>query len=141
MYNLSGGGSEGLAIAIDGQYYKFGNVLLGLTHGNEEKESSLPLRMATDAISKPMWSETEFHEWHIGHVHRKRNLKYTVLDKSRTVNEDLGVTVRYLSSLTGTEEWHHKKGFIGAIKAAEAFIWNDKFGLVAHLNTNLIINS
>jgi hypothetical protein len=55
------------------------------------------------------------------------------------INDDLGVTVRYLSSLTGTEEWHHKKGFVGAIKAADAFIWNDAFGLIAHLNTNLII--
>jgi len=121
------------------KYYRFGNLLLGLTHGNEEKEASLPMLMATDIESKPMWSETKFHEWHLGHIHRKRNVKYTVLDKSRTLDEELGVTIRYLSSLTGTEEWHHKKGFVGSTKAADAFIWNHEFGLVAHLNTNLII--
>lgn len=122
------------------KYYRFGNVLLGLTHGSEEKESALPMIMATDIPSKPLWSETKFHEWHLGHIHRKRNISYKVVDnKERIVNEDLGVTIRYLSSLTGTEEWHHKKGFIGCTKAADAFIWNYEFGLVAHLNTNLII--
>jgi hypothetical protein len=122
------------------KYYRFGKVLLGLTHGSEEKEGSLPLLMASDIESKPMWSDTVYHEWHVGHIHRKRDVKYVVLDKSRMTNEDLGVTVRYLSSLTGTEEWHHKKGFIGCIKAGEGFIWNDEAGLVAHLNANLIID-
>jgi hypothetical protein len=122
------------------KYYRFGKVLLGLTHGSEEKEASLPLLMATDIESKPHWTDTTYHEWHVGHIHRKRDIKYTVLDKSRVTNEDLGVTVRYLSSLTGTEEWHHKKGFVGAIKAGEAFIWNDENGLLAHLNANLKLN-
>ena len=122
------------------KYYRFGKVLLGLTHGSEEKEGSLPLLMASDIESKPLWSETIYHEWHVGHIHRKRDMKYSItLDKDRMTNEDLGVTVRYLSSLTGTEEWHHKKGFIGAIKAGEGFIWNDEAGMVAHLNANLII--
>ena len=113
---------------------------MGLTHGSEEKEGSLPLLMASDIESKPMWSETTFHEWHVGHIHRKRDMKYSIsLDKDRMTNEDLGVTVRYLSSLTGTEEWHHKKGFIGALKAGEGFIWNDEAGMIAHLNANLTI--
>lgn len=121
------------------KYYRYGNVLLGLTHGSEEKEASLPLLMATDIESKPMWSETKFHEWHLAHIHRKRTVQYDI-NKSRLLNEDLGVTIRYLSSLTGTEEWHHKKGFVGATKAADGFIWNHKFGLSAHLNTNLILD-
>jgi len=43
------------------KYYKFGKVLLGLTHGSEEKESSLPLLMASDIESKPYWTDTIFH--------------------------------------------------------------------------------
>jgi len=120
------------------KYYRYGNLLLGLTHGSEEKEASLPMLMATDIESKPLWSKTKFHEWHIGHIHRKRIVQYDI-NKSRLLNEDLGVTIRYLSSLTGTEEWHHKKGFVGSTKAADAFVWNHEFGLIAHLNTNLII--
>lgn len=121
------------------KYYRYGNLLLGLTHGSEEKEASLPLIMATDIESKPMWSETKFHEWHLGHIHRKRTVQYDI-NKSRLLNEDLGVTIRYLSSLTGTEEWHHKKGFIGSTKAADGFLWNYEFGLVATLNSNIILD-
>ena len=124
------------------KYYRFGKVLLGLTHGSEEKESSLPMLMASDIASKPHWSETTYHEWHLGHQHRKKNVNYKVYDnKSTTLNEDLGVIVRYLSSLTGTEEWHHKKGYVGQIKAADAFIWNDESGMIAHLNANISINT
>jgi hypothetical protein len=121
------------------KYYRYGKVLLGFTHGSEEKEGSLPLLMASDIESKPMWSETTYHEWHVGHIHRKREIKYTVLDKAEMTGEELGVTVRYLSSLTGTDAWHFSKGFVGAIKAGDAFIWNVKSGMIAHLNANLVI--
>jgi hypothetical protein len=114
------------------KYVEWGEVLLGFTHGNEEKENSLPLLMATE--EKEMWGRTTFHEWHLGHFHKKRSVKFTVFDKAQMLNEDLGVTVRYLSSLSGLEEWHYKKGYIGTHKAGEAFVWNDKSGLIANLN-------
>jgi hypothetical protein len=66
-------------------------------------------------------------------------INYTVLDKSRMLNEDLGVTVRYLSSLTGTEEWHHLKGFVGSVKAADAFIISDHLGIIGHFPSNIIL--
>ena len=121
------------------KYHVFGKVLLGFTHGNEEKEQSLPLLMASEKASKQYWSDTSFHEWHCGHYHRKKDTKYTVLDKTVPLKEDLGVTVRYLSSLTGTEEWHHKKGYVGCMKGADGFIWNDNLGLIAHLTSYIDI--
>jgi hypothetical protein len=123
------------------KYYNFGKVLLGFTHGSEEKEASLPMLMATEEASREYWANSKFREWHIGHIHRKRKVDYTILEKNRVLTEDLGVTVRYLSSLTGTEEWHHRKGFVSQIKAAEAFIWNDERGLIVNLNTNIIIDN
>jgi hypothetical protein len=114
------------------KYVEWGEVMLGFTHGKDEKENSLPLLMATEA--KEMWGRTTFHEWHLGHFHKKRNVKFTIFDKAQVLNEDLGVTVRYLSSLTGTEEWHYKKGYVGSHKAGEAFVWNDKSGMIGHLN-------
>lgn len=116
------------------KFYEWGQVMLAFTHGNEEKENSLPLIMANE--NKEMWGRTTFHEWHLGHFHKKRNVKFTVLDKAQLLNEDLGVTVRYLSSLSGTEEWHYKKGYIGTAKAGEAFIWNDISGMIGHVNFN-----
>ena len=91
------------------KYYRYHDVLLGFTHGSEEKESTLPMLMAIDTESKPMWSETRFHEWHLGHIHRKKSYRYGVdFNRDTLINEEMGVTIRYLSSLTGTEEWHHK---------------------------------
>lgn len=121
------------------KYYRFGKVLLGFTHGSEEKEDSLPMLMSSEKEAKRHWSDTIFHEWHLGHIHRKRKNQYVIRDKFAIEKEESTVTIRYLSSLTGTEEWHHKKGFIGSTKAGEAFIWNDKDGLRAHLNANIII--
>lgn len=118
------------------KYYKYGNVLLGFSHGKYEKQDSLPLLMATE--EKENWGTTIFHEWHLGHIHRKKNINYTVLDKSKTINEDLGVTVRYLSSLSGDDEWHHKNGFVGSVKAGDGFVWSNRYGLLAHINTNII---
>lgn len=117
------------------KYYEYGKLLLGLTHGKYEKEASLPMLMATE--NKEAWGRTDFHEWHLGHLHRKRSNTYTVLDKSKMINEDLGVTVRYLSSLSGDETWHNKMGFVGCTKAGEAFIWNDDTGLIGQINMNI----
>jgi hypothetical protein len=141
---LKGWFNDDLMVNIDNgasprKYYRYHDVLLGFTHGSEEKEANLPMLMAIDTDSKPLWSETTFHEWHLGHIHRKKSYRYSVdFNKDTLINEEMGVTVRYLSSLTGTEEWHHKKGFIGAVKAADAFIWNDKLGMIAHLNSNIV---
>jgi hypothetical protein len=123
--------------AMTRKYIEWGEVMLGYTHGNEEKENSLPMLMATE--EKQMWGRTSYHEWHLGHFHKKRNVKFTVMDKAQVLNEEHAVTVRYLSSLTGTEEWHYKKGYVGTTKAGEAFIWNDKTGLIGHLNANFVI--
>jgi len=120
------------------KYYRWGKVLLGFTHGRHEKENSLPMLMAKDKDGKKHWSETDFHEWHLGHFHRKKTKQYTVLDKTNYTDEEDGVIVRYLASLTGTEEWHFKKGFVGQIKAGEGFIWNDKTGMIGNVNANYI---
>lgn len=115
------------------KYYRFGKTLLGFTHGKYEKESGLPMLMATEKDSIKDWADTEFREWHLGHIHRKIQKNYGVkFSKDVQLNEDYGITVRYLSSLSGTESWHYKKGFVGAIKAADAFIWNDEAGLLGH---------
>ena len=119
------------------KYIEWGEVMLGFTHGNEEKENALHSLMSTE--EKEMWGRTSYREWHLGHFHRKRNVKFTVFDKAQLLNEEHALTVRYLSSLTGTEEWHYKKGYVGTTKACDGFIWNDKEGLLAHLQANFII--
>ncbi len=119
------------------KYKAWGRCLIGFTHGGEEKLDSLPMIMANEQSHK--WHDCKFKEIHIGHYHHRKDFKYTTVNKQKELTEDQGVTVRYLSSLSGTDDWHYKKGFIGNIKAAQAFVWNDETGLIANINSNLVI--
>ena len=102
------------------KYFTYGKVLLGLTHGNEEKINDLPMLMAQESID---WSNTTYREWHLGHWHHKKEIKY------KSTEEYQGVIIRYMSSLSGTDDWHHKKGYISSRKSAEALLWDSKKGL------------
>ena len=66
----------------------------------------------------------KYAEVHAGHWH------------SQTTAEKNGMVLRYLPSITGTDEWHYNKGFVGAVKATVSFVWGDT-GLkeIWHTNT------
>lgn len=99
------------------KYYRFGNTLLGFTHGSEEKPDKLPLLMANE--EKKVWAETKFRQWHLGHLHHE-------------ITRDIqGVVVRFLTSLCPPDEWHSSKGYVGSVQAAEAFMYDKENGLCA----------
>jgi hypothetical protein len=52
------------------------------------------------------------------------------------VNSTNGVRVRVLQSLSGTDNWHSRQGYVGECGAAEAFIWSKTRGLRANLVSN-----
>lgn len=112
------------------KYHRFGNTLLGFTHGCYEKHDKLPLIMATEA--KEEWSETNFHEWHVGHYHIKRETRYTAGD----THNGVGVTI--LPSLSGTDAWHSQMGYVKGPKAAQAFVFCPKYGEVARITANYL---
>lgn len=113
------------------KYHKYGDVLLGFTHGSEEKEANLPLIMAQECPK--LWGETKFREMHLGHLHHRKEIKY------QSTKEYSGVVVRYMRSLAGTDEWHYGKGYVGNIKGSEAYLWNDEAGLIGSFEVNLNI--
>jgi DNA repair exonuclease SbcCD nuclease subunit len=111
------------------KYYRYGKCLIGFTHGKEEKISELPLIMANERSKD--FHEAKFKEWHIGHVHHKKEYKFLSSEEFK------GVTVRILRALTATDAWHNSKGYIGAGRAAEGFVWNKEQGLICNLSVNL----
>ncbi|MFW6242792.1 MAG: hypothetical protein ACOC2W_01400 [bacterium] len=117
------------------KYYTYGNVLLGFTHGSEEKRDALPMLMANER--KDLWSGSEHREWHLGHYHKKNGNKYTIMNKDYFLNEENGVVVRTLSSISGHDSWHHKKGFVNSKKGGDGFVWSKDNGLIAHININV----
>jgi len=101
------------------KYYSFGDVLLGFTHGHEEKLSDLPLTMATEKPTE--WATAKCKEWHVGHTHTEISKEYK------------GTKVRVLPSLCPPDEWMTSKGYIGNVQTAQAFIYDAEAGLEAIL--------
>ena len=111
------------------KYIGYGKTLLGFTHGNSEKHADLPLIMAKE---KPQeWAKAEYTEWHTGHLHKNKSLNWVDID------ERFGTIVRILPSLSGTDSWHHEKGYIGNIRSAQAYAWSKEYGYKGQFQVNL----
>lgn len=107
------------------KYYRYGNNLIGLEHGDGAKMDKLPLLMAQE---KPeMWANTKYRYWYLHHLHHK--VKHKWLD----AKDYIGVTVEYLRSPSASDSWHSRKGFTGVNKAVEAYVHDVEEGQVARL--------
>lgn len=101
------------------KYYQFGNVLLGLDHGNSVKPEQLALTMAYEA--KEQWANTTYREFLRGHFHKRTELFHRVIDEK-------GVNIRVLPALCPPDEWHLMKGFVGSQRAADALFYHYEHG-------------
>jgi hypothetical protein len=100
------------------KYIKHGVNLIGFVHGNLEKHNKLPLLMATE---KPReWASATTKVWHLGHLHQQK-----------IIQEDCGVIVEILPSLSGADAYHSRHGYIGNTRASMSFLYDKKKGLVA----------
>lgn len=112
------------------KYKLYGINLLGFTHGDAEKHTALPTIMAGEEPA--LWAQSQFREWHLGHFHRKKETSYSVGDSH------VGVLVRVLPSLCGTDAWHYEMGYVKNRRSAEAYLWNRDEGYAGHLASNVI---
>jgi len=102
-------------------YVEYGVSMIGLGHGDDIAEKELPLTMAQEAPE--MWGRTRWREFHRGHTHGTRVLRFA---PARDVG---GVIVRTISSMVAEESWHTGKGYRHQ-RAAEAFIWHRDLALM-----------
>lgn len=98
------------------KYYKYGNSLIGTSHGDGAKPQDLPLLMAQEA--RELWGQCKHYYVYVHHLHHKHSKDYG------------SVNVEGLRSPSGTDWWHHKMGFQGAPKAVEGFIHSKESGQV-----------
>jgi hypothetical protein len=110
------------------KYVKYGVNLLGFSHGNEEKVNDLPALMAVE--QPQLWAETIHREWHLGHLHKRKEHRFTAGDTNH------GVVTRILPSLSATDAWHAKKGYVKGQRAAECYLWSRSNGYAGHLSFN-----
>ena len=111
------------------KYHRHGVNLLGFTHGSEERPADLPLIMAQECSKE--WAETEWREFHVGHLHRAKETRYTAGDSFN------GVRVRILPSLCAPDAWHSQMGYTSEKRACEAYLWHRERGYAGHLSANV----
>ena len=78
-----------------------------------------------------LWVKAEHTEWQLGHFHKKRNLFWMDID------ERFGTIIRVLPSLSGTDAWHHGRGYIGNNRSAQMHIYGEKSGYKGHFQINI----
>lgn len=105
------------------KYITFGKSLIGFAHGDKEKKR---IEKIMQVEAPEAWAKSKYREIHQGHLH------------SEQVKEDGGVIIRNLSSVTGTDTWHHDSGFVGAIRKCTCFLWDKENGLDSTFN--VVIN-
>lgn len=78
-------------------FYRFGKVLIGVTHGDTSKMRDLPGIMAHDRAED--WGQTKFRYWYQGHVHHS------------SVEEYPGVMAESFRTLAAKDAWHAGQGY------------------------------
>jgi len=106
------------------KYCSYGVNLIGMTHGYEETLKELVNIMPYEVPD--LWAKSKYREWHTGDKHHKDDF----VQKTREAGGN-GVVIRILRSLSTTDMWHYNKGYIGALRASEAFLWDKENGLKA----------
>jgi len=97
-------------------FYRYENVLLGVTHGDGAKMEELPNIMAH--LKAEDWGQTKHRYWLTGHIHH------------RVVKEFNGCKVESFNTLAPSDAWHAKSGYFAA-REMHAMIFNPEHGLVA----------
>lgn len=100
------------------KYYKYGENLIGSTHGDGAKLQDLPLLMAHESKD---WSNCKHKYIYSHHLHHK-------------VSKDfMGVCVESLRSPSNADGWHARNGYQHAPKAVEGFLHSKEYGQIARI--------
>lgn len=105
------------------KYYQYGKVGILYSHGDKEKHSDLGLIFATE--QPRLWADTKYRFAKLGHLHKAKTTNYV------SVNTEQGFQVQILPSLSGTDEWHAGKGYLG-LKQCKAFLYHKSKGEIAN---------
>jgi hypothetical protein len=109
------------------KYYPWGDCLIAYTHGVEEPLRDLPSIVATE--EPILWGASKYREIHIGHKHKKMQMHWIQVDSMP------GTVIRMIPSISGTDQWHYKKGYIKNYYAAESYLWDANHGVIGQFTS------
>lgn len=108
----------------DRTYAQYGDCMLGFTHGDGAKYKDLPNLMMRD--NKKMFALTNFHAMFHGHLHHE------------ILRDVQGVKVYQMPSLSGSDRWHHKKGYEYSIRGLVAYMVHPERGVEMNILDNIV---
>lgn len=121
---------------LDRAYHEYGLNLIGFDHGHGVAGGKLPQVVAAEAAA--MWGRTVHRRFIRHHVHHADFKNNTVRVKQDEVLKDYpGLSVQYMRTPAGTDDYHHNQGYVGVPKAVDSFVIHPTFGQVAHLTCPL----
>lgn len=110
------------------KYLSYGINALGFCHPDMAKLKDLPMIMASEAPE--LWATSRVREIHVGHLHQRRTIN--------PLMEYNGVVVRILPSISATDAWHYKSGYVGNLRSAEGYLWSKTGGLSSTVYASLL---
>ncbi len=108
--------------------YQWGKNSIFFDHGEIKPEKIVNI-LSTEFPKE--WCEAEWRECHAAHLHKKMEMIFTTADTYGSL------IYRRIPSLTGTDSWHYRSGFICSPKAAQSFEWDKYEGQIGQYNHNL----
>lgn len=102
--------------ALPRKIVRHGNIMILYSHGYAETNAAL----ASCAVieGREYWSSIRYCEVHAAHLHSEK-----------AVEEINGVLIRRIGAPTATDTWHKRKGYIGSVRKAQAFLINKDIGV------------
>jgi hypothetical protein len=103
-------------------YHRFGNNLIGVTHGDRTKFADLPSIMAADRPKD--WGDTEHRHFLCGHVHHTKQQEFR------------GCFVESFNTLAPNDAWHTQSGYRSKRQIQRLDFHRDN-GIVSRFNCNI----
>jgi hypothetical protein len=97
-------------------YHRFGNCLIGVTHGDRIKLADLPSIMATDRAKD--WGETSHRYFWTGHIHHTKHQEFR------------GCFVESFNTLAASDAWHKDSGY-RSVRQMQRIDVDPEHGIVA----------
>ena len=108
----------------------WGNLLVGWLHDASGRKENAGVNVLPQLWPK-LWGQSVFRELHIGHKHKKAEVKTKPVD---TIG---GTIIRQIPSLSSIDYWHSDNIFIDAVPAGESLLWSKDCGVVGHFTCNI----
>lgn len=115
------------------KYVRYGNNLMGFTHGDGAKEVDLKNLMQIEA--RQDWAAVQHSVWYVHHYHHKIRKLYG-LGANQVEKDNIGIAridtgipydpesttlIEYVRSPSPPDGWHHRNGYVNK-QAIEAFM-------------------